>query len=189
MAKEMPGCAYSVSCTTRAPRPGEVDGVDYHFLSPAEFEERVAHGDLLEHAQVHGRHHYGTLKGPVIENLNNGIDVLMDLDVQGAAQLRKVKDAVIARSLVDLFILPRSLDELADRIRNRGPMAAEEFETRMADALLEMPHWKKYRYTILSGTKNEDFERFCAILGAERMSSKRMTVPSALRKTRRPTKK
>lgn len=177
MAKEMPGCAYSVSCTTRDPRPGEVDGVDYHFLSPAEFEERIAHGELLEHAQVHGRHHYGTLKGPVIASLNKGLDVLMDLDVQGAAQLREVEDETVARSLVDVFILPRSLDELAERIRNRGPMAPDEFAARLRNAEEEMRHWRHYRYTLISGSKEEDFAAFRTILDGERHASQRLNLP------------
>ena len=167
------GCSYSISCTTRPPREGEIDGEHYHFLMPEEFERRVGQGDLLEHAEVHGRR-YGTLKSSVIEALEAGTDVLMDIDVQGAAQIRANRDAFIARSLVDVFILPPSTAELEDRLRGRGTEDEEEFNLRMRNAIAEMEHWPRYDYTIISGTPDEDIERFAAIVRAERMRSRRM---------------
>ena len=171
------GAIYSVSCTTRPPREGEVDGVDYHFLSHEEFEEKIASGELLEFAQVHasGRY-YGTLKQPVMEALSQGIDVLMDLDVKGAEQVRALEDSTVRASLIDVFILPQSLDELMDRVRKRGPMTPEELELRMKNANEEMQHWKDYRYAILSGDKEADFAEFGAIIQAERHRSSRLDL-------------
>ncbi len=175
MAETSPDCHYSVSCTTRPPREGEIDGVDYHFLSSDEFSAKIEEGELLEYAQVHGSgRFYGTLKKTVIENLEQGIDVLMDLDIQGAAQLRQIEDDYIRRCLVDVFILPRSLEELMERVRNRGPMADEELAVRMVNAGEEMRHWPEYRYTIISGEKEVDFAEFGAILQAERHRSARL---------------
>ena len=148
--------------------------MDYHFLSREQFETKIENGELLEYAQVHGKDYYGTLKEPVIENLKQGIDVLMDLDIQGAEQLRTVDDEFVRRSVIDLFILPRTLEELGERIRGRGAMDPREFETRMRNAEEEMRHWPKYEYTLISGSKEEDFAEFGAILAAERHRSCRL---------------
>ncbi|MCB1134120.1 MAG: guanylate kinase, partial [Verrucomicrobiae bacterium] len=94
---------YSVSCTTRAPRPGEVNGRDYHFLQTSEFQRLVEAGEFLEHAEVHGNH-YGSLRSEVLGHLDQGIDVVMDIDVQGAAQVRACNDPGIMRARVDLFV-------------------------------------------------------------------------------------
>ncbi len=177
LADSVPDCVYSVSCTTRPPREGETDGVDYHFLSNAEFEEKIAAGELLEYAQVHaGGRYYGTLKQPVIDSLNRGIDVLMDLDVQGAEQVRQIEDAAIRDSLIDVFILPPTVEELMDRVRKRGPISPEELELRMNNAREEMRHWEAYQYAILSADKEADFAEFGAILQAERHRASRMRV-------------
>lgn len=176
-AESDPGAFYSVSCTTRPPREGEVDGEDYHFLSNEEFEAKIAAGELLEFAQVHasGRY-YGTLKQPVIEALSKGVDVLMDLDIKGAQQVRAITDPLIAASLIDVFILPRSLNELMDRVRNRGPITQDELDLRMQNAKEEMQHWQDYQYAILSADKEADFAEFCAILRAERHRSSRLKL-------------
>ena len=168
-------CAYSVSCTTRPPREREQDGIDYHFLSKSEFEDRIAGGELLEYAQVHGKY-YGTLKAPVLENLNRGTDVLMDLDVQGAQQLRQIKDPVIQASLVDIFVLPPSVNELMRRLRGRGKMISKEMTLRMKNAEEEMTHWPRYQYAILSGSKEHDFAEFGSILQAERNRASRLRM-------------
>jgi guanylate kinase len=173
-AAELPGVSYSVSCTTRPPREGEVDHVDYHFLGREDFEARIARGEFLEHALVHQKHHYGTLKSEVLEHLRNGRDVVMDLDVQGAAQLRSSADEEIQRSLVDVFILPSSLEDLEARIRGRGAMSEEELSRRLRNAEVEMVHWPEYAYTIVTGEREEDFARFTAILDAERLRTLRL---------------
>src|SRR6266702_8848922 len=110
---------YSVSCTTRPPRSGEIDGEHYQFLSTADFRARLEAGDFLEHAQVHGDF-YGTLREPVLTNLKKGVDVLIDIDTQGAATIRSCEDPIIRQALTDMFIMPPNLDELRRRLRKRG---------------------------------------------------------------------
>lgn len=164
---------FSVSCTTRAPRSGEVDGSDYHFLDRGEFERRVASGEFLEHAEVHGNF-YGTLRSEVIDRLAAGTDVVMDIDVQGAAQVRASADPAIQQSLVDLFVMPPDEQELASRLRGRGTDSEEVIALRLRNAIEEMAHWPKYRYRLVSSTREEDYARFRALLVAERMRVARL---------------
>ena len=164
---------YSVSCTTRAPRAGEIDGQDYQFLSDANFRERVEKGDFLENAQVHGDH-YGTLREPVVTNLKNGKDVLIDIDTQGAAVIRNCGDPVIRDALADVFIMPPDLEELRKRLLKRGTETAEQIDSRLATAAREMEHWRDYRYTIISGSVEEDLQRFRQIMEAENYLSRRL---------------
>ena len=168
-----PNCRYAVSCTTRAPRGGEVDGRDYHFLGREEFEARATRGELLEWAEVHGNL-YGTLKSEVVDLIKEGKDVLMDIDVQGAELVRGNPDPLIAESLVDVFILPPDREELVKRLSGRGTEDAEQLALRLRNALEEMRHWSSYGYTILSGSPAEDLERFRAIIGGERCRSTRL---------------
>jgi len=128
---QTPNLFYSVSCTTRAPRSGEVDGEDYQFLSDADFRAKVQVGDFLEHAQVHGDY-YGTLRGPVLTNLQKGVDVLIDIDTQGAATIRNCDDPIIRQSLTDVFIMPPDLEELRRRLTKRGTETAQQIESRLA---------------------------------------------------------
>lgn len=173
--RQKPDFVWSVSCTTRPPRTGEVDGEDYHFLSRGEFERRRGAGEFLEHAEVHGNH-YGTLKGPVVENLRNGIDVLLDIDTRGAANIRACGDPVILGALADVFIMPPDLGELRRRLLRRGTETPEQVEVRMRNAALEMECWRDYRYTIISGSMEENIEKFRAVMRAERYLSSRMTA-------------
>ncbi len=166
-------CVYAVSCTTRPPRDGEVDGRDYHFITEDEFNERTTRGDFLEFARVHGRL-YGTLKSSVIEHLQAGRDVLMDIDVQGAALVRRNADPVIEKSLIDVFILLGSREKLLDRLRGRGTEDEEELALRLDNGLEEMRHWEDYTYAIISGTPEEDRLRFRAIIEAERSRASRL---------------
>ena len=168
-----PNLFYSVSCTTRAPRAGEIDGQDYQFLSDANFRERVEKGDFLENAQVHGDH-YGTLREPVVTNLKNGKDVLIDIDTQGAAVIRNCGDPVIRDALADVFIMPPDLEELRKRLLKRGTETAEQIDSRLATAAREMEHWRDYRYTIRSGSVEEDLQRFRQIMEAESYLSRRL---------------
>lgn len=162
---------FSVSCTTRKPRPGEVDGRDYFFLEEADFLGRVARGELFEHAQVHGRW-YGTLKSYVADNLKRGVDVILDVDVQGAAQVRECDDELVRRCLVDVFILPPSVEELRNRLAGRGTEDQAALELRLRNAIAEMENWPAYQYTLVSGTREEDERRFHSILTAERLRSR-----------------
>lgn len=171
--RQTPSLFYSVSCTTRASRAGEIEGQDYRFLSEADFRERVAKGDFLEHAQVHGDH-YGTLREPVVTNLKSGRDVLIDIDTQGAAVIRNCGDPLIRESLADVFIMPPDLEELRKRLLNRGTETAEQIDSRLATAAREMEHWHDYRYTIISGSVEEDLRRFRQIMEAESYLSRRL---------------
>jgi guanylate kinase len=171
--RRTPNLFYSVSCTTRTPRVGEIDGQDYRFLSDADFRERVAKGDFLEHAQVHGDH-YGTLRDPIVTNLKSGKDVLIDIDTQGAAVIRNCGDPVIRDALADVFIMPPDLEELRRRLLQRGTETAQQIDSRLATAAREMEHWRDYRYTIISGSVEEDLQRFRQIMEAESYLSRRL---------------
>jgi guanylate kinase len=159
---------YSISCTTRAPRAGEVDGLDYHFLAEEEFRQRLATGDFLEHALVHGNL-YGTLRSEVTAHLTAGRDVVMDIDVQGAAQVRASVDPEIRRALVDVFVMPAGEAELLERLNGRGTDSAEVIALRMANALEEIRHWPSYTYRLVSETREQDYASFKSLVVAERM--------------------
>lgn len=164
---------YSISCTTRAPRPGETDGRDYHFLTRDEFERRVAAGEFLEHAEVHGNR-YGTLKSEVLDHLAAGTDIVMDIDVQGAAQVRACDDESIHAALVDLFVMPPNEAELRARLTGRGTDSEDVIALRMANSLDEMRHWPEYTFRLVSGTHEDDYLRFKALLLAERLRVARL---------------
>jgi guanylate kinase len=171
--RQTPDFVYSVSCTTREPRAGEIDGEDYHFLSEAEFQERVRKNEFLERARVHERS-YGTLRQPLMANLQKGIDVLIDIDTQGATAIRDCGDEFIRRALSDIFIMPPNLDELRRRLTKRGTETAEQIELRLKNAAREMALWRDYRYTIISQSMEEDLQKFRHIIGAERYLSSRL---------------
>lgn len=173
--RQKPDFVWSVSCTTRSPRTGEIDGEDYHFLEREEFSKRVNDGEFLEHAEVHGNL-YGTLKASVLANLRNGIDVLLDIDTRGADNIRACGDPVILEALADVFIMPPDLEELRRRLLRRGTETEQQVETRLRNASLEMERWRDYRYTIISGSMEENIEKFRAVMRAERYLSRRMTA-------------
>ncbi len=165
---------YSISCTTRPPREGEVHGVDYHFLDRKDFQQRIDAGDFLEHAEVH-QNHYGTLRSEVLDFLAKGIDVVMDIDVQGAEQVRHCSNVDIQAALVDLFVMPPSEQELKARLVGRGTDQDNIIALRMENALEEMTHWTEYTYRIVSATREEDYRKFKALLVAERLKISRLT--------------
>ncbi|MGH8102871.1 MAG: guanylate kinase [Chthoniobacterales bacterium] len=171
--RKTPNVFYSVSCTTRAPRSGEIDGQDYQFLPQTEFCARVDAGDFLEHAQVHGDF-YGTLREPVVTNLRTGTDVLIDIDTQGAASIRDCSDPFIDGALVDIFIMPPNLDELRRRLHKRGTETEEQIERRLKNGAREMERWCEYRYTIISRSMEEDLQKFRQIMAAESYLSRRL---------------
>jgi guanylate kinase len=178
-AKELESCVYSISCTTRAPRGGEVDGRDYYFLGKEEFLARTLRGEFLEWARVHGNY-YGTLRSEVLRHIEAGQDVLMDIDVQGAALVRACDDTFIRNAVVDVFILPPTMDELRSRLAGRNTESDDQLRLRLYNALEEMRHWRDYRYAILSGTPDEDLARFRALLQAERLRVSRLRTPESL---------
>ena len=171
--RQTPNLFYSVSCTTRPPRGGEIEGEDYQFLSDADFQARVRAGDFLERAQVHGDC-YGTLREPVIANLKQGVDVLIDIDTQGAAAIRNCDDPFIRQALTDVFIMPPDLEELRRRLMKRGTETAQQIDSRLATAAREMELWRRYRYTIISGSVEEDLQKFRQIISAESYLSRRL---------------
>lgn len=173
--RSTPDFIYSVSCTTRPPRPGEVNDIDYHFLTKEDFQEKIQRGEMLEHALVHSNY-YGTLKATVKEALAQGTDVLLDIDVQGAATIRKTDDPMIRDSLVDVFIMPPTAEELETRLRKRGTETEEQIQQRLSTGREESKLWPLYKYTILSGSMEEDLTKFRAIMRAERYLSRRLEL-------------
>jgi guanylate kinase len=171
--RQTPNLFYSVSCTTRAPRMGEIDDQDYQFLSDKDFLARVEAGDFLEHAHVHGDY-YGTLRKPVLTNLKNGVDVLIDIDTQGAVAIRNCDDPIIREALSDVFIMPPDLEELRQRLLKRGTEDVQQIDSRLATAAREMELWRSYRYTIISGSVEEDLQKFRQIMNAESYLSRRL---------------
>ena len=171
--RHKPDFVYAVSVTTRAPRPGEIQGEDYYFLSDEEFDHRVTAGEFLEYAEVHGSK-YGTLRSSVTENLRKGIDVLIDIDTKGAATIRACGDPFVLDALVDVFIMPPNLEELRRRLMKRGTETDEQIATRLQNAAAEMERWREYKYTLISGSMEEDIEKFRAVMRAERYQSRRL---------------
>ena len=165
---------YSVSCTTRAPRDCEVNGEHYQFLSAADFHAQMEAGDFLEHAQVH-EDLYGTLREPVLTNLKQGRDVLIDIDTQGAATIRNYDDPIIQQAFADIFIMPPDVEELRRRLEKRGTESVQQIESRLATAMREMELWRDYRYTIVSGSVEGDLENVRNIMSAETFLSRRLT--------------
>ena len=154
--------SYSISCTTRQPRPGEQDGVDYHFLTPEVFAAKVAAGEFLEHATVHGNS-YGTLKADIIDLLQQGKNVVMDIDVQGAASIRVCDDAIIRRAYADVYIHVPST-ELEARLRGRQTDSEEVIQLRLHNAAEEDARQGEYMYSLVSGDREADYSRFLALL-------------------------
>jgi guanylate kinase len=147
----------------------------YHFLSHADFLAKLEDGDFLEHAQVHGDY-YGTLREPVLSNLKNSVDVLIDIDTQGAAAIRNIDDPVVRQALADIFIMPPDVEELHRRLMKRGTETPQQIESRLATASREMELWRDYRYTIVSGSVEEDLENVRNIMSAETFLSRRLTL-------------
>ena len=156
---------FSVSATTRAPRPGEVDGEHYYFRSRADFESMVAAGEMLEHAEVFGNF-YGSPKGPVEQAMREGRDTLFDIDWQGGQQIR---NSALGRDVVSVFVLPPSIAELDRRLRSRGQDSDEVIAGRMAKSQAEISHWAEYDYVIVNTDIDKAFQELITILEAERM--------------------
>jgi len=173
-----PETARAITCTTRAPRDGERDMVDYYFLDPASFLKRVQAGHFLEHATVHGNS-YGTLKSEVLGKLRQGRDVLLNVDVQGASAIRDraEQDAELKRALVSVFLTPPSVSILEARLRKRGTDSEAVIQKRLSVARQEVAQWKHFDYLLISGTITEDLRRMLAILDAEKMRTARSHGP------------
>jgi len=162
--------ALSVSVTTRAPRRGEVDGRDYHFIDRPRFDSMVERGELLEWAEVFGNC-YGTPRAPVEQTLADGKDVLFDIDWQGTQQLREKAD----RDLVSVFVLPPSIPDLEKRLRARAQDDDAVIRQRMSKAADEMSHWAEYDYVVINREIEPAFAEVKSILAAERLKRDRQS--------------
>ena len=169
------GFEFSVSCTTRAPRAGEQDGIDYHFTTREHFEELLRDDAFAEYAEVHGNF-YGTLKSELTGRLDRGIDVLLDIDVQGAMQLRKLceRDPRFAAACEFVFMMPPSYEELERRLRGRGSETEETLTRRLKNARMEMEYWNKYDHLILNDDLDVATERFVSLIQTMRLAVKRI---------------
>ncbi len=152
----MPELEFSVSCTTRPPRSGEVDHIHYHFLSDSEFSAKIEAGEFIEHAGVFARR-YGTLRSEVIDRIRAGRDVVLDIDVQGAMQiLAKLADDELLRRVTEfVFIGPPSVAALEQRLRGRATDSEEQIQLRLGKACEELAYWRKYDYLVI----NDDLDR------------------------------
>lgn len=174
MFKEFGDLEFSVSCTTRAPRGEERDGVEYHFLTREQFEQHIRQDDFIEYADVHGNF-YGTLKSEVFGRTERGIDVLLDIDVQGAVAIRKrfADDPVFNARMESLFIAPPGYAELERRLRGRGTDAEESILKRLANSKREMTFWREYKYVIVNDDLAKAQQAFSRLIHSLRNKSAR----------------
>ena len=173
-----PNTVRAITCTTREPRDGEQDGVDYYFLDAATFLKRVQAGNFLEHATVYGNS-YGTLKSEVLGKLRLGKDVLLSVDVQGAAAIRDhaTEDAELRKCLLTVFLTPESMDVLEKRLLKRNKDSSSTIAKRLAVARQEISQWKHFDYIILTDSIESDLKRMQAIMTAEKMRQTRVRMP------------
>ncbi|MDO8884411.1 MAG: guanylate kinase [Pseudotabrizicola sp.] len=169
-----PTIRFSVSATTRAPRPGEQDGREYYFKTRTAFEDLVATGQMLEHAEVFGNL-YGSPRGPVEAAMTEGRDTLFDIDWQGGQQIR---NSALGRDVVSVFVLPPSIAELDRRLRGRAQDTDEVIAGRMAKSRDEISHWAEYDYVLVNDDLDQSFNNLLTILEAERMRRDRQPALS-----------
>jgi len=173
----------AVTCTTRAPRTGEKHGVHYYFLSLDEFNRRVEAGEFLEYADVYTVARYGTLKSEIFDRLRAGKNVLLTIDVQGAATWRKLakSNTELEKALVTVFLTPPSLKELEDRLKNRGTETPEVVARRLRETARELEQAPEFDYLLLSETREKDLAALEEIIHAEHRRTKRLSLPEALK--------
>lgn len=173
-----PNTVRAITCTTRPARPGEQNGVDYYFLDAADFLKRVQAGNFLEHATVYGNS-YGTLKSEVLNKLRQGKDVLLSVDVQGAATIRSraEEDPELRHALVTVFLAPPSLSALEERLHKRNTETAASIHKRLSVARHEIAQWKNFEYLIISDSIESDLERMQTIITAEKLRHTRVRLP------------
>ena len=170
LLQEYHDICYSISCTTRAPRGEEEDGLDYHFLTKARFEELIGENAFIEYAQVHDNY-YGTLKAPIAEVLAEGNSMILDIDVQGAAKVRDYVRALpntdpMKIGYVDVFINPPSMEELRRRLEGRGTDAPDVITKRLANAEGEMARAGEYMYRVTNDDLALAYKRLCDLIDA-----------------------
>jgi guanylate kinase len=169
-----PTIRFSVSATTRPPRPGEVDGREYHFCGRPEFEAQIARGEMLEHAEVFGNF-YGSPKAPVEAAMAQGRDTLFDIDWQGGQQIR---NSSLGKDVVSVFVLPPSIAELENRLRGRGQDSEAVIAGRMAKSRDEISHWAEYDYVLINRDVDTATDQLTTIVRAERMCRDRQPALS-----------
>ncbi len=165
-----------VTATTRPPRPGETDGVDYYFLSVDEFGKRIEAGEFFEWARVHGRL-YGCLKAEVREKLSHDIDLILNIDVQGAGTFRRAieDDPELKDRVVSIFVTPETIDVIRERLEARGQDDSEEIERRLKNAKDEISQWIHYDYCLISRDRENDFISISSIYRAEKLRNRTKT--------------
>lgn len=166
----VPGVWYSVSYTTRRPRPGEENGRDYFFVDEKVFQEMVARNEFLEYAHVYNRW-YGTPRKPLMDRMEEGVDVLLEIDVQGALQIKKIFEAAVS-----IFIVPPSLDVLRTRLQNRGSDSQEEIAHRLKQVKEEVRCFQEYDYIVRNDDLTRSLPDLQSIFLAERLKTKRLDV-------------
>jgi guanylate kinase len=178
LLKARPSVIRAITCTTRAPRPSEKDGVDYYFLDAGTFLRRVQAGHFLEHATVYGNS-YGTLRSEVLDKLRAGKDVLLNIDVQGAASVRECveNDGDLKKSFVSVFLTPPTVEILEARLKKRGQDSPQVMQKRLSVARQELAQWRNFDYLIISTSIKEDLRRMLAIVDAEKMRQFRCEAP------------
>ena len=158
-------CVFSISATTRKPRKGEQNGKDYYFISEDEFHKKVSNSEMLEHAEVFGNL-YGSPITPVLSSIDNGNDVLFDVDWQGSQQ---IKNSRLSEFVLSIFILPPSIKELESRLKLRNQDSDEVISNRMAKSVEEISHWPEYDYVLVNDDIDETEEKLKTIINAERL--------------------
>ena len=172
LLQEYPDLQYSISCTTRAPRGEEEDGIDYHFLTVDRFRELLAEGAFLEHAEVHGNY-YGTLRQPIVDVLNEGNSMILDIDVVGAAKVRHQvmhhlpPEDPLRAGYIDIFINPPSMEELRARLVGRGTDTPDVIERRLANAEGEMARAGEYMFQVTNDELAVAYKRLCDLIDAK----------------------
>ena len=165
LVEENKNLLFSVSATTRKSRPGEINGREYHFLTVNEFRERINDGQFLEHAKVFGNL-YGTPLEPVMESINNGKDLIFDVDWQGGKQIRS---SSLSKFVISIFILPPSIKALHERLMKRAQDSSETVKDRMTKSIAEIMHWKEYDYVIVNNDFEQTLDEVKSIITSEKL--------------------
>ena len=174
LVEENKNFLFSVSATTRKSRPGEVNGREYHFLTVDEFRERINDGQFLEHAKVFGNL-YGTPLEPVMESINDGKDLIFDVDWQGGKQIRS---SSLSKFVISIFILPPSIKALQERLMKRAQDSSETVKDRMTKSIGEIMHWKEYDYVIVNNNFEQTLHEVKSIITSETVSYTHLTLPT-----------
>ncbi len=165
LVEENKNFLFSVSATTRKSRPGEINGREYHFLTVNEFRERIDNGQFLEHAKVFGNL-YGTPLEPVMESINDGKDLIFDVDWQGGKQIRS---SSLSKFVISIFILPPSIKALQERLMKRAQDSSDTVKDRMRKSIGEIMHWKEYDYVIVNSNFEQTLHEVKSIIRSEKL--------------------